>query len=70
MIYASGTHSYKELIIVTKKFIKTGEGKILGGLITWPKGYYEEKKTYTGVCNQCLEKEITPNHGYFKIDQI
>lgn len=69
MAVAINTHKYKKLIDVDWEFIKSGEGRLLWGLITWPKGKWKKNIHQYDYCIRCGEKEITRAHGYYEIDK-
>jgi hypothetical protein len=65
--YALGTHEYKEAVKQTLIWIKTGEKRILGGIVVIPQGKTQIEKTHLGLCLRCGKKERTSNHGYFNV---
>lgn len=62
MVVVSNWHKYKAFIQTEYNFVKTGEGSLFWGAITWPKGYTEKKEYDTGLCKYCGKPLIDRLH--------
>lgn len=67
MATAIYTHQYEEAVEIYRTWITTGTVSILWGLITFPKGYVEEKITHLLLCRLCGGPQFTSAHGYHKL---